>query len=376
MRFVPIAYCAVALALQVLVACGRSEEQAPVEIIRPVRAIQVLDAESLSRREFTGTARAVQRSILSLEVPGRLTERPVDVGDEVEKGQLLAKLDPRDFENVLSAAKAAEKQTRALRDRVAEAHKVRAVSDQDLTDAEERLRAAVAEVKIRAKKLDDSELRAPHGGIVSATYVERFDVVQAKQPVLRLLDTSEVEMVIDIPEDLIGNVRYLEDIQVRFDAFPDQALPAHVSEVGSEASLATRTYPVTLSMNQPGDLRIEPGMTGQARGRVDLPGGTDWPGPVVPRGAVAVDRETGASYVWVIDEKSKKVSRKEVTVGSPGDGGILVEDGLRPGEWIATAGANTLREGQRVEPVASSETGHQARLPQARTVPAGEATIN
>jgi RND family efflux transporter MFP subunit len=376
MRFLAAACCAVALAAQLLVACSPSEEPDPVEIIRPVRAMQVPDAESLSQRVFPGTARAVQRSFLSLEVPGRLTERPVDVGDEVEKGQFLAKLDPRDFENALAAAEAAEKRSRALRDRVAEAFKVRAVSAQDLTDAEERLRAAAAEVKIRAKEFEDSELRAPHGGIVAAIYVERFDVVQAKQPILRLLDTSGIEMVIDVPEDLIGNVPYLEEISIRFAAFPDRALPAWVSEVGSEASAATRTYPVTLSMDQPDDFRIEPGMTGQARGRVALPGGAARPGAVVPRSAVAVDRETGASYVWVIDEASKQVSRREVTVGSSGDGGILVEDGLRPGEWIATAGANTLREEQRVEPVASGETGHQASLPQTRTVPAGDVTIN
>jgi RND family efflux transporter MFP subunit len=226
--------------MQLLVACGPSEEPAPVEIIRPVRAMQVPDAESLSRRAFPGTARAVQRSILSLEVPGRLIERPVDVGDEVEKGQLLAKLDPRDFENALTAAEAAEKRSGALRDRVAEAYETRAVAAQDVTDAEERLRAAAAEVKIRAKELDDSQLRAPHGGIISAIYVERFDVVRAKQPVLRLLDTSVIELVIDVPEDLIGNVRYLEDVRVRFSAFPDRELPAHVSEVGSEASAATR----------------------------------------------------------------------------------------------------------------------------------------
>jgi len=345
-------------------------------MIRPVRAMQVPDPESLSRRTFPGAARAVQRSILSFEVPGRLLDRPIDVGDEVEEGRLLAKLDPRDFENALTAAEAEEKRTRALRDRVAEAYKVNAVSAQAVTDAEERLRAAAAEVEIRAKDLEDSELRAPHGGIVSVIYVERFDVVQAKQSVLRLLDTSEIEMVIGIPEDLIGNVRYLKDIRVRFDAFPDRALPAKVSELGSEASVATRTYPVTLSMTQPGDLRVEPGMTGQAQGRVDLPGGIDRPGAVVPRGAVAVDRETGASYVWVIDETAKTVSRQGVTVGSAGDSGILVEHGIVPGQWIATAGANTLREGQRVEPVAPGESGQQVGLPQARTVPAGKVTIN
>ena len=129
-------------------ACG-GDEPPPPEVVRPVRAMQVPDPAPAELREFTGTARAAQRSELSFEVGGRIRERNVDVGSRVEEGELLAALDPRDFENALRAAKARAKEARATRDRVAEAHAVRAVSDQELTDAESQLQAALARLRIR-----------------------------------------------------------------------------------------------------------------------------------------------------------------------------------------------------------------------------------
>jgi RND family efflux transporter MFP subunit len=138
------------------------------------------------------------------------------------------------------------------------------------------------------------------------------------------------------------------DIQVRFDAFPDRQIPAEVWEIGTEASQTTRTYPVTLIMDQPEGIKILPGMAGQASGKRKRAGDAGGRAIEIPVSAVFSPDDTDVSYVWVIDENTKAVSQREVKTGSLTDFGILVNDGLKPGEWIATAGVHYLREGQQV----------------------------
>ena len=196
--------------------------------------------------------------------------------------------------------------------------------------------------------LNDTELRAPYAGYIAQTFVENFQNVRSNQPIVRLLDISHIEMVIDIPEQLISVAPYVKDIKVRFDAFPGRDFPAQIKEIGTEASQTTRTYPVTLLMTQPQDIQILPGMAGRATGHARLPDDVKQSGLEVPASAVFSPEESDKSYVWVIDDATKKVQQREVTLDAPTARGIRVSAGLKPGEWIATAGVHTLRDGQEV----------------------------
>jgi RND family efflux transporter MFP subunit len=327
-----------------LLGCG--DEPPPREIIRPVRAMQIAEAGALQERWFPGRASATQEANIAFEVPGRLVQRPVLVGDRVKKGQLLATLDPRDFRNALDQARATAARARAFRERIVEAAKTGAVSRQDVDDAEAALRIAQAEVQIRQKALDDSELYAPFDGTVSAILVENFENVQAKQVIMRVLDTSKLEMVVNIPETLISHVLFVKEVRVQYDAFPGRDFPAQIKEVSNEASETTRTFAVNLIMDQPKDVQILPGMAGRATARVELPGGIDDAGFEINASAV-FSRDNRETYVWIVDPDAGTVSRREVEVGRVTPRGLVVK-GVRPGEWVAIAGANVLQEGQKV----------------------------
>lgn len=356
----------------VVSACSKAE--APrAEVVRPVRAIQVPDPAPAVLPAYTGRARAAERSKLAFEVDGRILERRVDVGDRVEKGQLLASLDPRDFQQALRAARAQAKEARAYRDRVAEARTFRAVSEQDLTDAENQLQAAEATLRIRKKALEDSELLAPHAGEVSAVYAETFQVVRPKQPVVRLLDASRLEMVIDLPENRIALAQYVKDVRVRFDAFPDLEIRAVISEIGQEASATTRTYPVTLSMDQPEGVRIQPGMTGRASARPELPEGAS-PPILVPASAILADG--GKHHVWVLDPQQKLATRRAVTPAEATTRGVPIESGLEVGEWVAISGARSLKQGQKIEILDVIENPLRLPMPDDRGIPAGDVTVS
>lgn len=326
-----------------------SSEEPTVEVVRPVISVTVADAESFSESTLPGRAKATQEANLAFEVPGKLIERPVDVGDTLKAGQVVARLDPRDFKNALDRARASQTQAAAYRDRVLEASKSGAVSRQEVTNAVAQAEAADAEVRIRRKALDDATLLAPFDGKVAATYIENFQNVRAKQAVVRLLDTSRIEMEVSVPESLISLAPAAYDVQVEFDGYPGRKIPATVTEIGDEASVSTRTYPVTVVMDPPEDMVIKPGMAGKVTGRADLPPEAREAGIEVPLAALfsPPDDPEKRSFVWIVDPNALQVSRREVGVQQLTPWGARVR-GLEPGERVVTVGVHHLRDGQRV----------------------------
>ena len=328
---------------------GCAPEEPEPDPIRPVISIVVADVEGFRGRRFSGTARAVNESNLAFEVSGKLVERPIDVGDEVEQGQVLARLDPRDFKAALKSAEAELKRDGMNLERGRSMLAEDVISQVQFDRLDARTEIAEANVELAAKALAESTLLAPFSGRVAAIYLENFENVKEKQLILRLLDMSQVEMVVQIPESLIGSARYVQDIRVHFDAFPDVAIPATVTEIGSEALETTRTYPVTLSMTPTDGVEILAGMAGEATGSANLPDDAAKTGFEVPVAAVFADdtSQSDQSYVWIVDEASSTVKRRPVEMVSFGERGAFV-GGLEAGHRIVIAGVHSLREGQAV----------------------------
>jgi len=352
---------------------GCKDEIPQKEMIRPVRATQISDPAEFTNRWFPGQAKATQEVELSFRVAGPLVTLPVNVGDTVRKGQELAKIDPRDYQvDLRSAQGQLERAKASLKRAEADYQRVLRIQKQDpgavsqtLVDSNRQtaastraeIRSLQASVDSARDRLGYSYLKAPFDGIVTATYVENYEDVKAKQPIVRLIDLSQIEMIANIPEVLISHADYLKEagkvFRVRFDPFPGREIEAQIKEIGKEASKTTRTYPVTLIMDQPEDIKILPGMAGNAASTVSHPGMQDLSQIVIPETAV-FSLDENKTYVWIIDEKSKKVNKREVKTGDLLDSGITVREGIEPGEWIATAGVHYLKEGQEVRILSAS----------------------
>jgi RND family efflux transporter MFP subunit len=329
------------------------EEKTKPEIIRPVKTIKLEKATGFSGNKYPGRAEATTELNLGFEVSGTIERRPVDKGDMVKKGQLLAVLDLRDFKNEVAFAVAERKRNVAYRNRIAEALKSNAVSRQDLTDADARLEQSRAAVRIKQKAYEDAHISAPFDGTVSWTYKEAGQRVQAKEDVVRLLDVSRIEFTVDVPEQIIPNIEYVKDITITFDAFKGRAIPARIKEIGTEASAGTRTFPVTLVFDQLTDIKILPGMAGTATGDPsDIPGTAAEDEFLLPVDAFFTP-DSKTHKVWVIDETTMTVKGHEVTRGRLTARGQYVR-GLQEGMIVATHGANTLREGQKIKIAAAT----------------------
>ncbi len=342
---------------------GCDEEPVPEKTaVRQVRAMKVSDSAAFQRRTFSGRAKATKELDLAFNVAGPLAEYPANVGDEVKKGDLLARIDPAPFKAEVKRAQAAldraaatRKNAKLARDRDKTLFDKGHVAQARLDQTEALLSETIADVGaadavlIRARlDLQYTNLRAPFTGIVVQTYVDNFENVQIKQPVIRLVDASRIEMIINIPENLISIVPRVRAVVVAFDAFPDLEVLARIKEIGTEASATTRTYPVTLIMEQPSEVRILPGMAGKAFSKSPAVAVESGAGLEIPVSAVLTDAEDEKTYVWVIDESTLTVQKRAVTPGPLTDRGIKITGGLQPGVWIATAGVHYLKDGQKV----------------------------
>ncbi len=343
---------------------GCAKEEPPKkEVIRPVKAIQVGGLEVLTGRTFPGKAKATQEANLSFRVNGTLNKFLAKVGDEVKKGRIMARLDPRDYEvNLRNARGQLDKARAALKLAQSDYERVVRVRDKDpgaisaamidakmgtRDSAKAQLASLEAQVATAKDALSYTGLKAPFSGTVVETFVENYEDVQAKQQIVRIVDTSKIEFIVNVPENLISHAPKVKKVYVRFDAFPDKEISGTIKEIGKEASQTTRTYPVTLIMDQPDNVKILPGMAGQARGDRKSAAITGGEGFSVPVSAVAADKEK-QNYVWTINEESGQVSRRTVKTGSLSENGIMVLEGLQPGDWVAIAGVHTLMEGQKV----------------------------
>ena len=361
-RGVTHALCRLALASAFLTACGA--EEAPPAPPRPVKAMQVLDASGLTTRAFPGRATPGQEVNLSFRVAGPLVELPVSVGDRVDTGDTVARIDPTDYQTAVDA--------RESEVQVAQASATRAQAD--LTRIQNTLRedpGAASQMALdRARQLRDSSaagvralqatvggardrlsyttLKAPFSGEVVETYVENFETVVPKQPIARIVDASSIEFVIGVPENLIGYADRVTSVQVTFDALPGIEVPATIKEIGREATQATRTYPVTLSMTQPEGAEILSGMAGEAAIEADLPQEAREVGIQIPATALFTGADPSQSFVWVIDEASNTLVRREVETGRLSEFGVLIRNGLQAGDWIVVAGVSALDEGDEV----------------------------
>ncbi len=335
-----------ALVCILLSVSGCSEPPEIAEPIRPLRVIEVGVVDDLRTGQLPGRARSAREVDLSFDVSGTVAERPVSIGDQVSEGDLIARLDARDFQARLKAAEADARNAQRIFERGRELLAREFISEAEMDRLEADVDISQAQLDLARKALSDSVIRAPFDGVISNLMVENFQSVPAKSTIARLLGTERIEMVINLSESQIANIALVENIEVVFDAYPDLRLKAEIAEIGTEASATTRTFPITLSMEQPESPKILAGMAGVAygSGRFDPDASV---GFVVPASAFMGSAEGNESTVWVVGEDNR-VSRRVVRTGNLVPGGVTVLEGLSSGERVATAGVHTLKEGQQV----------------------------
>lgn len=360
----PLFLPAFVLVVAVLSACSKNE-QAPTPV-RSVKLMQVGGGALSVRHEFAAEIRARTESRLGFQVPGRLLQRLVDPGQKVKAGQLLATLDPQDYQANAQAAVAQLQAAQSQRDlAVADVRRFQSLREQGfisaaelerhqvaLKAAEAGLKQAQASASVLGNQAAYTRLVADADGVIAGVDAEPGQVLAAGSPVVRLARSGPRDAVFAVPEGQLAALKTGQKVQVRLWLSNDKpdVMGAQVREIGASADPLTRTYVVKAGL-------------AQADAPLGATATVEWqPAEPVAAGSgtirlpmTAVWQQGQNTAVWVFDAKHSTVGARTVTLSGVDGNMASISAGLQPGEEVVVVGTHVLTEGQVVTRFVSTE---------------------
>jgi membrane fusion protein, multidrug efflux system len=333
---------------------GCDKPAPPAQQVRPVRAVTVerhADGETVS---LTGHVRAKDEVNLAFRIDGRMIERPVNVGDVLKAGQVVAKLDPQIQQNSLNTAQAnlASLEAVMTQARLTFARQEHLVKNgwtsvakfdeakQKLETTQGQIDAAQAQLRTAQEQLSYTVLHADGPGVVTAKGAEPGEVVQAGKMIVQEALEGGRDAIFDVPEQLMRTGPRDPLVQIALTNDPSVRATGRVREVSPQADATTRTWQIKVGITDPPQA-MQLGSTVTGSIKLAAPPGVELP-------ASALTEAHGQPAVWVVDPQSKTVSLREVDVLRYDPATVVISQGLETGEVVVTAGVQVLRPGQKV----------------------------
>lgn len=341
-----------AMLLAIAGCSGEAETRvADVQSTKLVKTLTLQSADRGGYREFPAVVEASEEATLAFRVSGELKLLNVTAGQHVEAGDVLAALDPTDYQIAVDQARANYDLAKVQFDRSKTLLDKQLASKAGFDEAKAQLKVAEAALKSAETNLAYTELHAPFSGQVAQRYVENYESIMAQQPVFSLQKNTVVDVAIQIPEDLLSNLDKDSQYQpeVRFDTHPNDVFRATLKEYDTDADPATNTYKVVFQLTRPEAFNVFPGMSATVRAQLDQVMKVKNGGWNVPAAAIFTDG-TGnneQSYVFVVDSNNQ-LHKRAVTLGNITDDGFVVISGLASGEQIVAAGVHRLQDGETI----------------------------
>lgn len=350
---------AAGLALIVVAALGLagcSQEKAEVtEIIRPVKVVEIAKASDTRQLSYSGSVRARTEMNLGFRINGKITERLVDIGDRVKPGDVLARIDPTDYELSVRSAQAsldaADRQVETVeltRKRAEQLYAKNFAPKSQLEQATLAYNQAVATRDSARSQLAQAQnqvrytdLKADKNGIVTAVAADVGQVVGSGTPVVTVAIDGEKEVLIAVPETDIAEFKPGKTVKAGFWSDEALTLDGKVREVAGSADPQSRTFAVRISL--PNDPRVLLGMT------ASIEAAADNRQQLVSIPLAALAQKDSQSIVWTVDRNGGTVHAHPVKVAAFTPDGVSVADGLKPGDVVVAAGTQFMTENLKVK---------------------------
>lgn len=349
-----------ALALILPLAVAGCSRPAPTnEPVRSVKTIKISAQSATGTLEYAGEVKARTESRLGFRVGGKITSRPAELGQSVQAGQVLARLDPQDLKLGEEAASAALTAARANLElasadfgRFKELLDKGFISSAELERRDTALRSARAQFdqakaqsSVQGNQAGYAVLVADASGVVTGIDAEPGMVISAGAPVLRLAHDGARDVVFAVPEDRVSAIKALAAkpgaFRIRLWGAGDQTYSATIREVAAAADPITRTFQVKADVGHIKALRL--GQTATVIAEMPRTAG------VIKLPLSALREEQGKSAVWIFEEATETVSLHPVQVAGAEGNEVIIGGGLVPGQTVVTAGVHVLTAGQRVK---------------------------
>jgi RND family efflux transporter MFP subunit len=343
-----------ALMLATLVVGCNDKQEAGEPVPRPVRTMTVEKSEAGTPVVLNGHIEALDEAALGFRISGRMIERNVRVGDRVEPGQVLARLEALNEMNALRAAKAEFVAAQAKLTQVsnhferqqtllAQGWTTRANFDQaerELRTAEAQVDAAEAHLKSAHDQVDFTELTADAEGVVTAVGAEPGEVVQAGQMIVSIARKEGRDAVFDVPAQVLRAAPSNPVIDVQLANDPSVKAVGHVRQVAPQADPVTRTFEVKVGLSHPPEAML---LGAAVTGTMQMEAV-----PLIEIPASALTKFDGHPAVWVVDPKTLTVSARNVEILRFDPTTVTVSEGLDEGDVVVAAGVQALHPGQKV----------------------------
>lgn len=331
---------------------GAAAPQPPVVEPRTVRAVAVEIADYRPATEITGEIAARIQSSLSFRTSGRVTERLVDVGSHVKRGDVLARIDNTEqradvdiAQAKLQSAEATRVQKKLAYDRYEALLKSQTIAQSTFDQAREELvtaqgaeETAKASLATAQDALAYTEMKADADGIITARTIEVGQVVSAAQAALTLAHDGPRDATFDVFEALFLEGAPADDVAVApIDG--SAAVKATIREISP--ALDTKAGTIRVKVTLPEDAQWPLGTP--VKGEFRSPSRS---GAIVPWSTLT--SSGGDPAVWIIDPDTRTVSLRRITVARYRTGDVVVAGGIEAKELVVTQGGKFLREGQSV----------------------------
>lgn len=334
-----------------LTACSEPVSEAQSSnIVQAVKLIKVISPPELTERTFPAEVSAVKTIDVRFEVTGRISELELPTGSKVNKGEILAKIDPSPFERRVKEQSTRLEQSHRELTRVSSMHKKNLVSQSQLDNAKTAYELAEIGLANAKQDLTYTVLRSPFDAQVSERIVENDSYVKAGDIIARLQDVSRFYFNINVPERLLTGYKkdQLTSAQAQILAIPNSSFPLTYVEHSTQADPITQTFKVVFAMDATEDFSLVPG----SRAQVTLVSNSTrfTRGLLVPLSALIGNKSDGF-HVWKFNVNSSQVDKVEVSVLHLEGEYVLVTSGkLKIDDLVVAAGSSKMSQGLTVKP--------------------------
>lgn len=349
-----VAYCLL------LGACGPAEQEQE-ERLRPVRYLTVENNRMFRNRDFSGISKSSTESRLSFKVSGTVISVPVQNGQRLEAGDLIAEIDPAGYILQVQQAQASLVEAQANNRRAAANYErtkgLYANDNASLTDLESAraqaesagavVEAASRSLEIARLNLSYTRLRADTACSIASLDVEVNENVSPGELVSTVSCGNAFEVTLDLPESLIGDVSASTPVSIRFGSIPDAEFDGNIAEIAVASAPGSAAFPVVIRIagSHPS---LRSGLAADVTFRLNS--ANEQGVIVLPVSAVVND--TSGTFVYLAEPAGVSgeatIRREPVVLGELSEEGVEVADGIAIGDRVVTAGVSIIRDGQRV----------------------------
>ncbi|MBN2373114.1 efflux RND transporter periplasmic adaptor subunit [bacterium] len=315
---------------------GYQNNRPPLNVV--VQEVQPTEVED--RINLPATIAPWEDLTILAEVSGAIISISVKEGDTVKEGDILAQIDPRDYENRLNQIQASYSLAQLEFDRISRLAKTSAASQAQLDSVQSRLHEISSSLESAKLDLERCTTKAPIPGFINKRFAKIGLLVSRADPLFQILDTRRVKVEVGIPESDVDAINDLKEAEITIDALNNLKVTGKKAFLSRQPESFARVYNLKLEVENPDNL-LRAGMFA----RVNLVKKRYPDSLVVPLYSVVTNENE--HYVYVVNDETAHY--RPIKLGVLNGWQVQVTDGLKPYERVIVVGQRNLEDGQKVK---------------------------